>query len=309
LKLPDLKQYRKQYKSTGLSLPLSVVALEKKGLLNQLPSCATGLTGWPWTEQTDPKAYSHRITWPKITIVMPSFNQAQFIEQSIRSVLLQNYPNLEFVVIDGGSTDHTPEILRKYDRWISYWQSEKDQGQSHAINLGFSLASGDYYAWLNSDDYYLKDVFVLVIDTFIKTSSKFVYGFGYNCDITTQKLELVKIMPFLDYFIKIPGLIQPSAFWNAEIHRPVWEDLHCSLDFELWLRLVKGHKRRLIRKPLSVAHVHKDAKTHDPKMQVKWHEDHLKIWSDEAHGRVDEWKRIVFFNRIRKKIYQLLGLI
>ena len=309
MNLPDLHEYRSNFQAAGISLPLPVVPCEEAGLLAKLPDCPSDRSGWPWTEQTHPKIYSARDAWPKLTIVIPSFNQGRFIEQTIRSVLLQNYPNLEFIVIDGGSTDETVDILGKYHRWISYWQSENDNGQSQAINLGFSLASGNYFAWVNSDDYYLKDVFVLIVNTFLRTGSKFIYGYCYNYYMDSRKHELVKILPVRDFFIKIPGLLQPSTFWSAEIHQPVWEELHCSLDFELWLRLVKGNKRRLIRKPLSVANVHADAKTRDPKMEAKWHEDHLKIWSDDAHGRVYEWKRIVFLNQIRKKIYKLLGLL
>jgi glycosyltransferase involved in cell wall biosynthesis len=308
MNLPDLKEYRSNFQARGISLPLPVQFVEA-GFLAELPNCPSGRLGWPWTEQTDPKTYSARDVWPKLTIVIPSFNQGRFIEQTIRSVLLQNYPNLEFIVIDGGSTDETVDILEKYNRWISYWQSENDNGQSQAINLGFSLASGNYFAWINSDDYYLKDVFVQVVNTFLKTGSKFIYGYCYNYYVESRKYELVKILPFRDFFIKIPGLLQPSTFWSAEIHQPVWEELHCSLDFELWLRLVKGNKRRLMRQPLSVATVHADAKTRDPKMKAKWDEDHLKIWSDEAHGRVYEWKKIVLLNRIRRKIYKILGLI
>lgn len=309
MKLPDLKQYRSNYQAKGIPLPLPTVPVSGSGLLSDLPPCTIGRSGWPWTQQTDPMLYNNGPIWPKLTIVTPSYNQGQFIEETIRSVLLQNYPNLEYIIIDGGSTDQTPEILRKYARWISYYQCEKDEGQSQAINLGFSLASGSYFAWINSDDYYLKDVFFNVMTLFLKTGSKFLYGYGYNYHVETRKLELVKIMPLLDFFIKIPALIQPSTFWCAEIHQPIWEELQCSLDFELWLRLVKGNKRLLLRQPLSVAHAHIDAKTHDPKMKQKWHADHLKIWSDEAHGEVYEWKRIVFLNNIRRKIYRLLGLL
>lgn len=309
MNLPDLKEYRSKFQATGISLPLPVVPSVEAGLLTELPNCPSDRLGWPWTEQTDPKIYSARDAWPKLTIVIPSFNQGQFIEQTIRSVLLQNYTNLELIIIDGGSTDQTVDILKKYSGWISYWQSEKDNGQSQAINLGFSLASGDYFAWVNSDDYYLKDIFVLVVNSFLKTGSKFIYGYCYNYYVESRKYELVKILPFRDFFIKIPGLLQPSTFWSAEIHQPVWEELYCSLDFELWLRLVKGNKRRLIRQPLSVANVHGDAKTHDPKMKERWDEDHLKIWSDEAHGRAYEWKRIMLLNRVRRKIYRLLRLI
>ncbi|HEX3383804.1 MAG TPA: glycosyltransferase, partial [Mucilaginibacter sp.] len=199
--LPDLKEYRRVFESKGVSYPLPIVPVATEGLLSKLPPCPDDQTGWPWTEQTDPAVYKGCTTWPKLTIVTPSYNQGQFIEQTIRSVLLQNYPNLEYIFIDGGSTDQTLEILKKYSSWISYWQSEKDQGQSQAINLGFSLASGHYYAWINSDDYYLENVFGRVIDVFLDTRSKFVYGFGYNYRVDTRKLELVKIMPFRDFFI------------------------------------------------------------------------------------------------------------
>ncbi|TSJ35992.1 glycosyltransferase [Mucilaginibacter corticis] len=280
----------------------------KEGLLNVLPE-AGERTGWPWTTETDPSIYTGRRNWPKITIVTPSYNQGQFIEQTIRSVLLQNYPNLEYIIIDGGSSDQTKEILQKYAPWISYWQSEKDHGQGHAINLGFSLASGNYYAWINSDDYYLSNVFHKVADLFIKKKTDFVYGYGYSYHSDSKEFELIKVLPFLDFFMKIPSLIQPSAFWSSKIHQPVWEKLNCSLDFELWLRLVKGNKRQLIKAPLSVATVHEDAKTHDPKMVAKWQEDHENIWSAEGHGEVFEWKRINFLNRCRMKLYKLLRLI
>ena len=90
--------------------------------------------------------------WPGITIVTPSFNQAAFVEATLRSVLLQGYPRLEYLVMDGGSTDGSVEIIRRYERWLAGWVSEKDDGQSHAINKGFARAAGEVVAWLNSDD-------------------------------------------------------------------------------------------------------------------------------------------------------------
>jgi glycosyltransferase involved in cell wall biosynthesis len=306
--LPDLKKYRADFEKKGVIYPLPGVSIDASGMLGILPPAPEGKTGWPWTEQTDPNVYSKRSNWPKLTIITPSYNQAAYLEETIRGVLLQNYPNLEFIVMDGGSNDGSTAILEKYSPWISYWQSEKDEGQGQAINMGFSLGSGDYYAWINSDDYYLKDVFHLVIETFLNAKPKFIYGYAYDVVSDEKEFNLLKVLPFYDYFIKIPGLMQPSCFWNAAIHQPIWEELHCSIDFELWLRLVKGQKRKLIKKPLSVARIHNDAKTHDPKLKQKWHEDHLKIWSEEAHGMVHEWNRITFINRIRKRIYKLLFL-
>ena len=176
MNLPDLKIYRDEFEKKGAVYPLKAVATDKQGLLALLPAAPEGKTGWPWTEQTDPIIYNSRKNWPKLTIVTPSYNQAAYLEETIRSILLQNYPNLEFIIMDGGSNDGSKAILEKYSPWISYWQSEKDEGQGQAINRGFSLASGDYYAWMNSDDYYLKDVFHLVMETSLKAKPKFIYG-------------------------------------------------------------------------------------------------------------------------------------
>lgn len=289
--------------------PLPTVASEKNGLLKVLPPPQTeDKIGWPWTEETDPAVYPETIQWPKITIVTPSYNQDQFLEQTIRSVLLQNYPNLEYIIIDGGSTDGSKQIIEKYSPWISYWQSEKDNGQSHAINLGFSIASGNYMAWLNSDDYYLKDVLHLVTRQFITTKVDFVYGYCYNYYVKTAKLELYKITPVVDYLIRLHSISQPSCFWSNKIHQPIWEDLHCSMDHELWLRMLPGSKRKLIKQPLSVANVHDDAKTSNPKMGEKWGQDHLLICGPNAHGVVHNWKRIMLVNRIRLKLYKWLNL-
>lgn len=90
--------------------------------------------------------------WPKISIITPNYNYGQFIEETIRSVLLQGYPNLEFIVIDGASTDNSVEKIKKYEKWISYWISKKDSGQASAINKGLKLCSGDLVNWINSDD-------------------------------------------------------------------------------------------------------------------------------------------------------------
>ena len=105
---------------------------------------------------------------PKITIVTPSFNQGQFIEETIRSVLDQNYPNLEYLIIDGGSTDQTIEVIRKYERQLSYWVSEKDRGQVHAINKGLARATGEIFGFLNSDDLYVPGTFEVVGEYFEK---------------------------------------------------------------------------------------------------------------------------------------------
>ena len=310
MNLPDLERYRSILeKKKNINFPLKIVPTNANGLLKDLPSPANIDGDWPWTVETNPSVYKSQSNWPKITIVTPSFNQDAYIEQTIRSVLLQNYPNLEYIIIDGGSSDQTKTILKKYDKWISYWQSEKDEGQGQAINFGFSLASGDFYAWINSDDYYLQDVFFKVITNFIKKRPSFIYGYGYSYHKEKDWFELIKLLPFKDFFIKQPSLIQPSTFWKATIHQPIWEELHCALDFELWIRLVRGKKRFFIKEPLSVANIHINAKTSDPNMKRKWDEDEKRIWSKDGHGAVPHWNKVRFLNRLRLKAYKILHLI
>lgn len=129
--------------------------------LKDLPPAPEGKTGWPWTEQTEPlpDKMADGSDWPRISIVTPSYNQGEFIEETIRSTLLQGYPNLEYIIIDGGSNDNSVEIIKKYQQYIAYWISEPDKGQSHALNKGFQKATGELVGWQNSDDFYYPNAF------------------------------------------------------------------------------------------------------------------------------------------------------
>ncbi len=125
--------------------------------LDELPSPPPDKIGWPWTEESPqlPDTMPDGSTWPRVSIVTPSYNQGQFIEETIRSVLLQGYQNLEYIIIDGGSTDDSVDIIRKYEPWLAYWTSESDGGQADALQKGFSKTTGTLLGWLNSDDIYL----------------------------------------------------------------------------------------------------------------------------------------------------------
>lgn len=124
---------------------------------SELPPPPAGRTGWPWTEETPPLPATtpDGKPWPLISITTPSFNQGAYLEESIRSILLQGYPNLEYYFFDGGSTDGSLDIIKKYERWFTYCASEHDHGQAHAINKGLARCSGEVFNWINSDDYLL----------------------------------------------------------------------------------------------------------------------------------------------------------
>jgi glycosyltransferase involved in cell wall biosynthesis len=122
--------------------------------IDDLPAPPAGKTGWPWTSADMPhnRMGTAAKNGPRITIVTPSYNQGEFIEETIRSILLQQYPALEYIVMDAGSTDRTLEVINQYAPFISHWESEADRGQAHAINKGLALGSGEIFNWINSDD-------------------------------------------------------------------------------------------------------------------------------------------------------------
>jgi glycosyltransferase involved in cell wall biosynthesis len=144
--------------------------------LNQLPP--PHKTGWPWTKESPslPGQMSDGRPWPKISIVTPSFNQGNFLEQTIRSVLLQGYPNLEYIIIDGGSSDDSPKIIARYEPWLTYAVSEPDRGQAHALNKGFARCSGDLLSWINSDDYLLPNVLALLARVYVQNPRTILLG-------------------------------------------------------------------------------------------------------------------------------------
>src|SRR5215207_3259660 len=135
--------------------------------LKNLPPPPEGKTGWPWTEEaaTPAEAPPRGRAWPRISVVTPSLNQAEFLEQTIRSVLLQGYPNLEYIVMDGGSRDGSLAVIEKYAPLLTHWESRPDRGQGHAINKGWRQCTGEILCWLNSDDLYLPGALRVVSET------------------------------------------------------------------------------------------------------------------------------------------------
>lgn len=303
--LPSYEDYKKEYLDKGVNFPLKPLKFYKKGILSSLKP-ELGKTGWPWDEEVDPSIYTENLIWPKITIVSPSYNQGIYLEETIRSILLQNYPNIEYIIMDGKSNDSSIGVLNKYNQSVSYWESEKDRGQSHAINKGFSLASGDIYCWLNSDDLFTNSALHKVALTFLTSKADFVYG---NCLDLKDGVFKPYITPItIDRYLPVPGLAQPSTFWSKKIHQPIWEELHCTLDFELWMRLAKGAKKKYLNDFLSIARQHDEAKTHSTDEQTKalWKADHVKQWA--IHGPLN-WDRLNMENRIFQKTIRALPIL
>lgn len=282
IELPSLSDYRQNFFIQGVITPLPIVPFSKNGLLAELPPPPVGKTGWPWTEETQPPATTmpNGLPWSKISIVMPSYNQGQFIEETIRSVLLQNYPNLEYIICDGDSNDETQKILEKYSPWLSFWQSKKDRGQGHAINLGFSIASGDYFGWVNSDDLYLANCFQLVATHFSKHKSDFVYGDSISLYQNDTKTYYSYGKVVLDRYLRFGGLIAShAAFWKSTIHAPICETISCAIDYELWLRLLPRKARSHLKAPLGVFRVQPQSKSSHARYQTLWKSDREKIFS------------------------------
>jgi len=237
--------------------------------LKDLPTPPAGKTGWPWTEESAP---APDLTpagepWPRISIVTPSYNQGAFLEETIRSVLLQGYPNLEYIVIDGDSVDESVEIIRKYSPWLSYWVTEKDNGQAHAINKGFAQAQGTVFGWLNSDDYLFTDALIFVGNRFaLITEPSVLVGEG---DIVGQNGEFLRAIavPALDQESILAWeqmFLQQSCFWSArcwEREGGLDEDLHLLLDVDLWVRFSRRYTFVAERVKLGALRWYPDAKT------------------------------------------------
>ena len=203
--------------------------------------------------------------FPLISIITPSYNQGQYLEQTINSVLDQKYPNLEYIIIDGGSTDNSLEIIKNHEKHLKYWISEPDKGQSHAINKGFKKATGEIIAWLNSDDVYLPDSLFLIAKLFSENPNiKIVYGDVINF-IQNGRSYYYKVKKFkpIDFLSRI-SIHQPGVFWKSTILDETGllnEDFHYAMDYDLWVRMFFNYKSLKINQALAKFRMHEYSKT------------------------------------------------
>jgi len=182
---------------------------------------------------------------PKISVVTPSFNQGKYIEQTILSVLGQGYGNLEYIVMDGGSTDGTVDIIRKYSSRITYWESKPDKGQSDAIRRGFSRATGDILAYINSDDVYFPRAFEAIAGLYRERPSAAIYSGGMAVGDLSGRIKTCTIPSELPRYFSdrgITGFGQPSSFFNAGLYRAtsgIDVEIYTRMDSDLMYKLLK----------------------------------------------------------------------
>ncbi len=206
--------------------------------------------------------------YPKLSVITASFNQAEFLERTILSVLNQNYPNVEHIIIDGGSTDGTLDILKKYGDRIAFWVSESDAGQTNAINKGISMATGDFIGFQNSDDIYLPGAFSWIADTAkANPSASILYGNFLHIDKDDNVLDEV-LLGCARLWIQVflgPQIHNQAAFWRRDLCQELGlldESYDFDMDYEYFSRLLAGgYKAAHIQEYLGAFRHHGAAKT------------------------------------------------
>ncbi len=235
-----------------------------------LPEPPPGKIGWPWTH-VDPAPTGSsvgEVSLPALGVVTPSFQQAEFLEETIRSVLLQGYPKLNYVIMDGGSTDGSAAIIEKYRHWLLDWVSEPDWGQSSAITKGFQRAGGEILAWLNSDDVLAPGAIWRAIEEFRRQPrAVLVYGNTDEIDRDGAPLGQAKYARQADrqYLVHEANPIpQPSAFFRRAAYEAAGgldTDLYWTMDYDLWIRLAALGPIVYLPETLSKLRVYPEAKT------------------------------------------------
>jgi glycosyltransferase involved in cell wall biosynthesis len=233
---------------------------------------------------------------PLVSIVTPSFNQAAYLEQAIQSVLDQDYPNLEYFVIDGASSDKSTEILQKYSHRLNGWVSEPDQGQADAINKGFVRSSGEYIAWLNSDDFYLPGAISAAIETLQAHPD---WGLVYGDILAVDgRGDLINIQRFGDWgledLMQFRIIGQPAVFMRRSALKNAGlldTRFHFLLDHQLWLRIAENFPIGHISRLLAVARFHEGAKNVARAADFGKDAREVYLWMKDEPGMVKEFER------------------
>lgn len=230
---------------------------------------------------------------PKISIITPSFNQVDFLERTLLSVLEQDYPNIEYIVIDGGSTDGSVELIKKYESRLAYWVSEKDRGQAHAINKGLERATGEWVAWQNSDDTYYPGTFSqLAAVAQSNRSTQLIIG---NMNLVDQHDQLLREMKYVKPSYKsllAEGMVltNQAAFWRRSLHQEIGllsETFDCSFDYDWFLRLLAHtDQSHHVNAAWGALRLHENTKTSN--WQDVFDEEYRQILADRKPSALDK---------------------
>ncbi len=251
---------------------------------------------------------------PLVSVVTPSFNQAPYLQEAMDSVLRQEYSPIEYIVIDGGSTDDSPDLIKKQAKDLAHWVSEKDSGQTDAINKGFARAKGKYMAWVNADDR-LKPNAVAEAVAFLEQNPAvgLVYG---DADFINAKGQVIGRFAArqTDYPRLLRGYVhipQQATLWRADLWQPLDTSLSFAMDYDLWVRVAKTTQLRYVPKLWADFRLHVDSKTVQNDMRA-W-EDMLKVHRREGGSylsvmRAKYWLRRLLFPFIRARRFRMARL-
>lgn len=247
-----------------------VPARARRATLRELPAPPAGRAGWPWSEACPllPDARPDGRPWPRVSIVTPVYNQGRYLEETIRSVLLQGYPDLEYVIVDDGSTDDSGQVVRRYEAWLSYWVTQSNQGQRAAINRGFEHVTGAVLAYLNSDDLLLPGALERAALEIDPARGRHV-AMG-RCRFTDPEGRAIGVehpsrfsshARVLEVW-KGHTIPQPSVFWTPEVWKtcgPILDDQW--VDYGLFCRFSRRYRFHAVDFVMSTYRLHPESKT------------------------------------------------
>lgn len=251
---------------------------------------------------------------PLVTIVTPSYNQAQYLEHTIESVLSQDYSNIQYIIVDGGSTDGSVDLIKRYASQLDWWVSEPDAGQAAAINKGFARARGQYQAWINADDILLPHAIREAVE-FLEQHPDvgLVYGDTEFIDAAGRPRGRFPAAQ-TDYARMLRGYVhvpQQATVWRANLWRPLDASLQFAMDYDLWVNIAKRSRLRYLPRLWAQFRLHADSKTLQNDMRA-W-EDMLRVHKREGGGyfslmRAKYWLRKLLFPLLRARRQRQAGI-
>ena len=249
-------------------------------------------------------------SFPRISVITPSYNQGHFLEETIASVLDQQYPNLEYIIIDGGSTDDSVQTIKRYEQHLAFWVSEPDKGQTEAINKGLRMASGEIVTWLNADDLHFADTLATIASAFGRFQEDVIYG---DYVLITQggrtflrRYEIPFHRDIMLYGVNFIG--QPSAFFRRSLldrFGYIDESYHYAMDHEFWLRIATGGASfRHIKHFLSKYRYHSDSKTVGAKNKFVAEMELNR--TKYGHAKSERWRKILGYGtRLKRQLIKI----